>query len=73
MSDRTTKKGIAEKICSWLGYLPLGLELVGRYLDRDPDLSLKTMFSLLEKKRLRHTSITKAASLLLCTFARNKN
>ncbi|TAF08654.1 MAG: tetratricopeptide repeat protein [Nostocales cyanobacterium] len=48
---------ISEKICSWLGYLPLGLELVGRYLDRDPDLSLKTMFSLLEKKRLRHKSI----------------
>ncbi|AFZ58112.1 tetratricopeptide repeat protein [Anabaena cylindrica FACHB-243] len=62
---------IAEKICSWLGYLPLGLELVGRYLDRDPDLSLKTMFSLLEKKRLRHKSITEADATMTAKLGLN--
>jgi len=29
----------AKQICQWLGYLPLGLELVGRYLARKPDAS----------------------------------
>ncbi|MFB2978105.1 tetratricopeptide repeat protein [Microseira sp. BLCC-F43] len=51
---------IAQQICNWLGYLPLGLELVGRYLERDPDLSLKAMLSLLEKKRIRHRSVVEA-------------
>ncbi|HEY9797454.1 MAG TPA: tetratricopeptide repeat protein, partial [Leptolyngbyaceae cyanobacterium] len=48
---------IAEQLCQWLDYLPLGLELVGRYLERDSDLSLKAMLSRLEKKRLRHRSV----------------
>jgi tetratricopeptide (TPR) repeat protein len=52
---------IAEQICrQFLDYLPLGLELVGRYLERSPDLSLKAMLSLLEKKRLRHKSLLEA-------------
>ncbi len=33
----------ARDLCLWLGYLPLGLELVGRYLERKPDLSLAEM------------------------------
>jgi tetratricopeptide (TPR) repeat protein len=55
---------IAEQLCQWLDYLPLGLELVGRYLERDPDLSLKAMLSLLEKKRLRHRSVLEAGSTM---------
>jgi hypothetical protein len=55
---------IAEQLCQWLDYLPLGLELVGRYLERDPDLSLKAMLSLLEKKRLRHRSVLEADSIM---------
>jgi tetratricopeptide (TPR) repeat protein len=55
---------IAEQLCEWLDYLPLGLELVGRYLERDPDLSLKAMLSLLEKKRLRHRSVLEADSMM---------
>jgi hypothetical protein len=31
---------VAENLCEWLGYLPLGLELVGRYLALEEDLSL---------------------------------
>jgi hypothetical protein len=55
---------IAEQLCQWLDYLPLGLELVGRYLERDSDLSLKAMLSLLEKKRLRHRSVLEADSTM---------
>jgi tetratricopeptide (TPR) repeat protein len=58
------ESNIAEQLCDWLDYLPLGLELVGRYLERDPDLSLKAMLSLLEKKRLRHKSVLEADSMM---------
>jgi hypothetical protein len=34
---------VAKQICQWLGYLPLGLELVGRYLARKPELTLATL------------------------------
>ncbi|WDD36279.1 tetratricopeptide repeat protein (plasmid) [Nostoc sp. UHCC 0926] len=49
----------AKKLCAWLGYLPLGLELVGRYLDRKTDLSLSDMQQRLEKKRLDERSLSK--------------
>jgi tetratricopeptide (TPR) repeat protein len=55
---------IAEELCQWLDYLPLGLELVGRYLERDPDRSLKAILFLLEKKRLRHRSVLEADSTM---------
>ncbi len=50
---------IAEKICEWLGYLPLGLELVGRYLERKPDLSLEEMLARLKAKRLEQLALKK--------------
>ncbi|MGB5960177.1 MAG: tetratricopeptide repeat protein, partial [Coleofasciculaceae cyanobacterium] len=39
---------LAPLLCEWLGYLPLGLELVGRYLAEDPDLSLAEMLERLK-------------------------
>ena len=44
----------AKWICNWLGYLPLGLELVGRYLASPgkEDLSLEKLRQRLEDKRL---------------------
>ncbi|KST69045.1 NB-ARC domain-containing protein [Mastigocoleus testarum BC008] len=48
----------ANKLCEWLGYLPLGLELVGRYLAQKQDLSLAEMLSRLDKKRLNHRALT---------------
>ncbi len=30
------EKIVAEQLCKWLGYLPLGLELVGRYVAKKP-------------------------------------
>ncbi|MCL1469732.1 NB-ARC domain-containing protein [Argonema antarcticum] len=50
----------AKQLCEWLGYLPLGLELVGRYLEQKPDLSLEEMLSRLMAKRLKHKALQKA-------------
>ncbi|OUL27387.1 tetratricopeptide repeat protein [Nostoc sp. RF31YmG] len=50
---------IALQLCEWLGYLPLGLELVGRYLARKQDLSLAEMLQRLEKKRLEQPALNK--------------
>ena len=48
----------AKALCKWLGYLPLGLELVGRYLERKPDLDLEEMGKrlALEHYSLQHSS-----------------
>ncbi|AKG20388.1 tetratricopeptide repeat protein [Calothrix sp. 336/3] len=50
---------VAKQLCEWLGYLPLGLELVGRYLARKQDLSLSKMMQRLEKKRLEQDALDK--------------
>ncbi|WP_445627333.1 tetratricopeptide repeat protein [Nostoc sp. DSM 114167] len=50
---------VANQLCEWLGYLPLGLELVGRYLKRKPDISLTEMLRRLEKKRLEQPALVK--------------
>ena len=52
----------AKSLCEWLGYLPLGLELVGRYLARKPDLSLAQMLRRLEEKRLHQRALAKNKS-----------
>ena len=46
------ERDCAQQLCAQLGYLPLGLELVGRYLGRKPDLSLAAMLQRLQDKRL---------------------
>ncbi|MBD2595056.1 tetratricopeptide repeat protein [Nostoc spongiaeforme FACHB-130] len=55
---------VAREICKFLGYLPLALELVGRYLDTMPDLSLQTLLKRLERKRLEHEAMAKANPLM---------
>jgi tetratricopeptide (TPR) repeat protein len=49
----------AKALCAWLGYLPLGLELVGRYLARKPDLSLSEMQKRLEEQSLKSRALSK--------------
>ncbi|WP_375472225.1 tetratricopeptide repeat protein [uncultured Nostoc sp.] len=56
---------VARRICKFLGYLPLALELVGRYLNKIPDLSLETLLKRLEKKRVEHEPVVNANSLML--------
>ncbi|MEH2052397.1 MAG: tetratricopeptide repeat protein [Nostoc sp.] len=53
---------LANQLCEWLGYLPLGVELVGRYLARKQDLSLAEMLGRLENKRLDERSLSKSKS-----------
>ncbi len=43
---------IAKGLCEWLGYLPLGLELVGGYLAQSEDMSLKELWEELNDERL---------------------
>jgi len=43
----------AQHLCHWLGYLPLGLEMVGGYLAQHPDLPLATLQQRLDAKRLQ--------------------
>ncbi|NEO11249.1 MULTISPECIES: tetratricopeptide repeat protein [unclassified Moorena] len=42
----------AEALCEWLGYLPLGLELVGRYLDIHQSVTIAKVQKRLEKNKL---------------------
>jgi len=55
-----TQIGDAQKLCEWLGYLPLALELVGRYLLDDEDISLAEMLELLQQERLAAEALLKA-------------
>lgn len=43
----------AKALCQWVGHLPLGLELVGRYLANDLDLSVKDLLAELNETRLK--------------------
>nr|MDZ8001311.1 tetratricopeptide repeat protein [Aulosira sp. DedVER01a] len=47
----------AKQLCQWLGYLPLGLELVGQYLAEDPDLSLAEMLERLKVQRIEDEAL----------------
>ncbi|MEH1932580.1 MAG: tetratricopeptide repeat protein [Nostoc sp.] len=47
----------AKQLCADLGFLPLGLELVARYLQRKPDVSLAKMRQRLADKLLTHRSM----------------
>lgn len=53
---------VAKSLCQWLGCLPLGLELVGRYLARKQDLSLAEMKQRLNEKRLEQQALKKPKS-----------
>ncbi|MEH1935333.1 MAG: tetratricopeptide repeat protein, partial [Nostoc sp.] len=47
----------ATKICECLEYLPLGIELVGAYLVRDPEISLDIMFGRLQERKLAESAL----------------
>jgi tetratricopeptide (TPR) repeat protein len=59
----------AECLCAWLGYLPLGLELVGRYLAEDPDLSLAQMLERLKAHGVQDEAIDLDEQQLQNTFS----
>ena len=48
----------AQELCEWLGYLPLGIELVGRYIKKKPPhFTFKKMLELLQQQRLQQEAI----------------
>ncbi|MEA5624163.1 tetratricopeptide repeat protein [Nostoc sp. UHCC 0251] len=47
----------AKAICECLEYLPLGIELVGGYLVRDPEISLDIMFRRLQERKLAESAL----------------
>ncbi|MEW6498503.1 MAG: NB-ARC domain-containing protein [Cyanobacteriota bacterium] len=51
------EQAFAARLCEWLEYLPLGLELVGRHLHLQPDLSLSVMLFQLQQQALKHESM----------------
>ncbi|MHC5830803.1 MAG: NB-ARC domain-containing protein, partial [Nostoc sp.] len=58
---------VANQLCEWLGYLPLGLELVGRYVVEDPDLFLAEMLQRLKNQSLQDQAINPSQEQLLST------
>ncbi|MEG4015709.1 MULTISPECIES: tetratricopeptide repeat protein [unclassified Microcoleus] len=50
----------AQALCQWLDYLPLGIELVGRYLWRKRALSLAEMLQRLQSQRLEARALQEA-------------
>ena len=50
---------ISKQLCKWLGYLPLALELVGRYLETYDTLSIEKVLERLEKKKLQARALLK--------------
>ena len=61
LDDERLKAELAEakQLCDWVGRLPLGIELVGRYLAGKPDLSIATLLARLEDKRLEALAVLK--------------
>lgn len=57
-SEANVETSYFASLAERLGYLPLGLELVGRYLARKEDLSLAEMLQRLEKKKLNERSLS---------------
>lgn len=51
---------MAQEVCSWLGCLPLGLELVGRYLAQKPDLTLAQVWKRLQAQKLNAQALQAA-------------
>jgi tetratricopeptide (TPR) repeat protein len=49
----------AAEICGYLGYLPLALELVGRYLQKRPDLSLAKFWESLQERGIQDAALEK--------------
>lgn len=56
VKDIDAERPQAEELCQRLGYLPLALNLVGNYIQRQ-DISIVEMLSRLEEKGLKHPAL----------------
>lgn len=48
---------VAASLCEWLGYLPLGLELVAQLLRVEPDWSIAQLLADLQREQMQHESM----------------
>jgi tetratricopeptide (TPR) repeat protein len=53
----------ATQLCEWLGYLPLALELVGRYWARNRNWSLAKVFAKLKEKELNARAFVRSQEM----------
>ncbi|MEG4199018.1 tetratricopeptide repeat protein [Microcoleus sp. Pol12A5] len=53
---------VAEKLCAWLEYLPLGIELVATFLKVEPDVSVAELLTQLQQKLLQDEVLTPVAA-----------
>jgi len=61
---------VAKQLCEWLGYLPLGLELVGRYVaKKPPNYKLAQMLERLKAQRLSDEAINSVSDSLNKTLS----
>ena len=58
----------AKRVCDWLGYLPLGLELVGRYLERKKGTSIAKLWERLQEKRLAAQALLKTETSMTASL-----
>jgi tetratricopeptide (TPR) repeat protein len=49
---------VAEKLCAWLEYLPLAIELVATFLKVEPDVSVAELLAQLQQKLLQDEVLT---------------
>ncbi|MBN4003024.1 MAG: tetratricopeptide repeat protein [Nostoc sp. LPT] len=72
-SKRVQKEqDVAQQLCEWLGYLPLGLELVGRYVaKKPPNWTLAHMLQQLKEQRLTNIAINQELQQTLSTAQRS--
>ncbi len=54
----------AHQLIEWVGRLPLGIELIGRYLAKAEDLSLQAMLERLEQQRLKQPALLNPSELM---------
>ena len=58
----------AVELCAWVGNLPLGLELLGRFLARKPDWAIAKLLKRLESNRLAAKALTQGESGMTATL-----
>ena len=57
-----TQKADAEALCRWVGNLPLGLELLGRFLVRKDEWNIDKLLKRLESKKLEAKALVSSES-----------
>ncbi len=57
-----TEVKTAKALCEWVGRLPLGIELIGRYLEIHATLKLETLLSRLEAQKLKARALQQVPS-----------